>query len=169
MKCKQIQTQLADYSALRLAPSDAETVRRHLDSCHGCSLFLREEASLAQGLERMAAVEPGTDLWTKVALNLDAPEIQAERARRSRWSLPLGRRSLAAVMASLTATAALAGYTYFNNVDTSPANPRTTIAKDLPSIPAPSRDVNPEVDDPMADRMTHLMAAVDHMTGDETQ
>ena len=169
MKCKLIRTRLADYSARRLAPSEDAEIRLHLDACGHCALFYREEAALARGLEQLPAVEPSAALWARVSAGLDAPEARTGRFRFFGWAW--NGRPIAALATSLAATAGLVAYVQFNAPST-PVNrggTSTQISNNFivpGSVPGPSRDVNPTVDDPMADQMDTLFAAVDQMTRD---
>jgi hypothetical protein len=169
MKCKLIRTRLADYSARRLAPSEDADVRVHLDACNPCALFYREEAVLARGLEQLPAVEPSAALWARVSAGLDAPETRKGRSRFFGWAW--NGRPIAALATSLAATAGLVAYVQFNAPST-PVNrggTPTQVSNNLRNIdvvPGPSRSVNPNVDDPMADQMDTLFAAVDQMTRD---
>ena len=163
MTCKLIRTLLADYSAQRLAPSETGEIRRHLDACNACTLFYNEEAALARGLERLPKMEPSADLWSRVALELDSPETQKARSRRFAW--PWGFRSVAALATGAVATVGLVAYTQFN----APSAPVTggvppVVANGTPHLIAPSDSLNPAVDDPMADQMDTLFAAMDQIT-----
>ena len=168
MKCKQIQIRLADYSAQRLAPSEAGDIRRHLESCNACSLFLNEEAALAGGLERLSAVEPRTELWSRVAVALDAPEVPARHGWRFSPAWPVwGRKPLAAFATGMVAAVGLVAFTRFDAAppESAPVVQRPVAVSSSPLLnPVMNPDVNPEVDDPMGEQMNNLMAAVDQMT-----
>jgi hypothetical protein len=163
MTCKTIQTLLADYSARRLAPAEADGVRRHLDGCAACDLFSREEAALARGLERLSLVEPSADLWGRVAAGLDAPETRPRLAWWADW-----RRSVAALATGVAATAGLIAYTHFNAPRVNPpgSGVRSSVIATAGSRanPFPNTGVNPSLDDPMADQMDSLFAVVDQAT-----
>ncbi|MBW3625839.1 MAG: hypothetical protein KY468_20800 [Armatimonadetes bacterium] len=139
-------------------------MRRHFERCGACALFYQEEATLARELERLPLAEPASDMWSRVATGLNAPEMQPSRARRFDW----GRRPVAAFITGLAVTAGLIAFTQFQPAP--PASPPVSIVKESylrQPIPAPSQDVNPEVDDPLADQMNNLFAAVDQMTKPE--
>jgi hypothetical protein len=105
--------------------------------------------------------EPRTDLWQRVALNLDQPDTSPRRVfRRPFYDW---RRPVAALVTAMTVIVGIVSYSHEGALP----KPTQKIADAPPLIIVPAASLNRDVDDPLADQLDSLTAAVDRMTEDQ--
>ncbi|MDW8207910.1 MAG: zf-HC2 domain-containing protein, partial [Chloroherpetonaceae bacterium] len=104
MNCREFEREIADYVAGRLNPVDANRMLAHADACASCRTLEQEERALRQRFAGAPEVTLSTDLWAKLA-----PQLQERPVRRARWlwrwSWPLPSRMVLAPVASLAVMA----------------------------------------------------------------
>lgn len=70
MKCKNIRTQLLDYSKGNLKAEQTTAIREHLEECEACRLFLAEEVTLSNMLGQFPAEQPSCSAWSSIESRL---------------------------------------------------------------------------------------------------
>jgi anti-sigma factor RsiW len=160
--CDRVRDLLPDYAQGRLAPVQANQVKRHVAQCDDCTVELAVLDVLGAG-----AVVPPPDLARRVEIALDAelagaspgaPEIRLRRARRPWW------RSFW-TPAAVLATAA-AAFMVTRAVDTASKDPldsaATLVARDT-AVVAPYGDW------PGADGEVAGLAMLDDLSAQQLQ
>ncbi|HOM71985.1 MAG TPA: zf-HC2 domain-containing protein [Armatimonadota bacterium] len=99
MNCNQIQPNLLDYNRGLLNQREAAAVRAHLNVCPECRAVMDAEIKLADRLSAAPAIEPQSDVWTRVEA-----KISTHRHKRSVFDLFFAgtARKLATAVTALT-------------------------------------------------------------------
>jgi len=74
LSCTKLETILCDYLDGTLSKSDAQQLERHLEGCPSCAQLANDAKAAVSFLERVEALEPPSELITKILYRLPAGE-----------------------------------------------------------------------------------------------
>ena len=85
LACDELEVLLCDYLDNTLAPGEREAVQAHLESCASCAELARDASAGVAFLDRVDAVEPPSELVTKILYQAPTAQPASEPAGRRSW------------------------------------------------------------------------------------